>query len=382
MRPYQQCVNCLLDTNDDPYIQFDEHGVCNHCRRCQNILQSLPKDEEAEKILNENVERIKREGKGKKYDVIVGVSGGTDSTYLAYLTKKLGLRALCVHFDNGWNSELAVKNIEQVVNKLGFDLYTYVVNWEEFRDIQRSFFKADVIDIELITDHAIIATLYQTAAKFGIKNIFIGTNHATENVLPEYWIHNKTDGINILDIHKKYGEIKKLKTYPYLTPWRKFKYKNLLKIKEFAPLNYVRYNKKEVIKILEEELGWRNYGGKHYESVFTRFYQGYILPKKFGVDKRKAHLSNLICSGQITKEEALEELKKPIYPPELEQQDYEFVIKKLGFTKEEFEEYLKRPRREHTEFKTERPIYEMYPILKPLKPAGDLLKKIFKNPNV
>jgi len=375
---YQQCSRCILDTNDDHEISFNSTGLCNHCLNYDKQEKELVfKGEAGVKKLAATVEEIKNAGKGKDYDCILGVSGGVDSTYLAYKAKELGLRTLCVHFDNGWNSELAIKNIENIINKLDFDLETYVVNWKEFKDIQLAYFKADVIDIEAITDHAITGTIYKLAAKYGIKYILTGNNIATELVLPSNWIFHKTDAVNIKGIHKKYGTIQ-LNNYPFFDAKAKHYYKMVKGIKTADLLNYMPYIKSEVKGIIIKELEWRDYGGKHYESVFTRFYQGYILPNKFGVDKRKAHLSNLICSGQISKEHALEEIKTPIYPQELFETDKEFVLKKLGFSNEEFEDYMKRPRREHTEFRTEQSLYNNYPILKPFKPVGDLLKRFFK----
>ena len=375
---YQQCTRCILDTNDDPEISFNTQGLCNHCQNYDKTAHDqLFTGADGEKKLAETVSEIKISGKGKKYDCILGVSGGVDSTYLAFKAKQLGLRTLCVHFDNGWNSELAVKNIENIITKLNFDLETYVINWKEFKDIQLAYFKADVIDIEAITDHAISGTIYKLAAKYSIKYILTGNNIATELVLPSNWIFHKADAANIKDIHKKYGTIK-LQTFPFFDAKAKNYFKMVKGIKTVDLLNFVPYIKTEVKELIKKELGWRDYGGKHYESVFTRFYQGYILPNKFGIDKRKAHLSNLICSGQLTKEQAIEETKEPIYPQELFETDKEFVLKKLGFTTEEFEAYINRPRREHTEFKTEQSLYHNYPYLKPFRPIGNLIKKIFK----
>ncbi len=378
MSEYQQCTRCVLDTNDDPFIIFNHEGLCNHCQDYDKKEKEFVfKGTEGEKKLVETVEQVKKAGKGNAYDCILGVSGGVDSTYLAYKAKELGLRTLCVHFDNGWNSELAVKNIDNIISRLDFDLETYVVNWKEFKDIQLAYFKADVIDIEAITDHAITGTIYKLAAQYGIKYMLTGNNIATELVLPSYWIFHKADAVNIKDIHSKYGTIK-LNNYPFFDAKAKHYYQMIKGIKTVDLLNYMPYLKSEVKEVITKELGWRDYGGKHYESVFTRFYQGYILPVKFGVDKRKAHFSNLICSGQTTKNEALEELNKPIYPEDVFETDKKFVLKKLGFSEEEFDSYLKRPRREHTEFRTEQSIYNNYPFLKPLKPIGNLIKKILK----
>lgn len=347
---YNQCSRCILDTNDDPSIKFDDQGVCNHCHEYDNVASQYSfSDEERKRKLDEIITEIKENGKQKKYDCILGVSGGVDSTYLAYLAKQYDLRPLVVHFDNGWNSELAVKNIENILNKLGFDLYTYVVDWEEFKDLQLSYIKASVIDWEVPTDHGFIALLKDLSNKYNIQYVLSGHNIATEAVLPKNMRWNKLDVANIKAIHKKYGTIK-LKTFPLLGFYKNLYYFFTNKAKWISLLNYVNYNKKEVKEFIQKELEWIDYGGKHYESIFTRFYQGYVLPEKFKVDKRKAHLSNLVCSGQITREEALEEIKKPPYDTVQLKIDKEFVIKKLDLTDQQFEEYMKQPNRSHLEF--------------------------------
>jgi N-acetyl sugar amidotransferase len=352
------CSKCILDTNDDPDIVFDIDGVCNHCKLYEDILHHrIFHGQEGKEKLKQLVDKIKKDGAGKEYDTIVGISGGVDSTYVAYLSKQLGLRPLLVHCDNGWNSELAVNNIENIVQRLNFDLYTYVINWEEFRDIQLSFLQASVVDIELITDHAITATLYRLASKYKIKHILQGVNITTEGLLPASWVHNKLDYLNIKDIHRRFGKVK-LKTFPHLTLWDIFYYSKIWKVDFIPVLNYIDYNKAEAKQTIMKELGWRDYGGKHYESVFTRFYQAYILPQKFGIDKRKSHLSTLICSGQITQEEALEEMKKPIYDAVKLEEDKEYVIKKFGLTTESFDKLMKTPIVQHTEYHSMMNIYK------------------------
>lgn len=360
----QICTNCVMDSHDDKLITFDSKGVCCHC---QKYYKEEPlfvfKGKEGELKLAETIEKIKEDGKGKQYDVIMGLSGGVDSTYLALKCKEWGIRPLAVHFDNGWNSELAVKNIENIVRKLSLDLYTYVINWEEFRDLQIAYFKASVIDIEVPTDHAIFAAMYKLAGQNNIKYVMSGNNFVTESFLPESWIHNKFDEVNIKNIHKKYGTIP-LTTFPFMDSKVRRYYIDIKGIKRVTPLNYLPYDKAKVKKEIQEKLDWKDYGGKHYESIFTRFYQGYILPTKFGVDKRKAHLSNLICSKQITKTEALEELKKPCYDNDQMLEDKEFVLKKLGFTEEYFDELMKMPPQDWKIFGEETPLYKRFPILK------------------
>lgn len=351
---YQICSKCIMDTTD-PDIEFDKNGVCNHCRQYIQIarLKLFPCIERT-KRREEIVTKIKKSGNGKKYDCIIGLSGGVDSSYLAYVTWQLGLRPLVVHLDNGWNSELSSRNVENIVNKLDFDLYTYVINWEEFRDLQRSFLKASVLDIEMLTDHAINALLYQQAQKRKIKYILTGTNVVTESVLPRSWNARKSDLKNIKAIHKKLGTIK-IRTFPQASTFKiLFYYSYFRRIKRISLLNYIDYNKKKAIEILEKELGWKCYIGKHGESIFTKFYQGYILPKKFKIDKRRAHYSNLINSGQMTREEALKSINEEPYDINESKVDKEYVIKKLGFTEEEFEEIMKCPIKSHYDYPSDR----------------------------
>jgi N-acetyl sugar amidotransferase len=374
-RGYQQCTKCILDTNDDPDLHFDKNGVCNHCYYFDEQKKLLVKEgPEGEAMLNQTVSTIKAYGVNKKYDCLIGISGGVDSSYVAYLAHQKGLRALCVHFDNGWNSEMAVMNIENIVSKLGFDLYTYVINWEEFRDLQLAYLKASVVDIEALTDHAIYGTMFKIAKENSIKYVIGGNNVATEGILPYHWTHNKKDYINIRSIHKQYGQLN-LKTYPFLDRKMKRFIKNS-GVEFVNYLNWVPYIKEDIKQILIKELGWRDYGGKHYESVWTRFYQGYILPTKFHIDKRKAHLSTLICSGQITKGEALAELALPPYDPAILRTDKEFVLKKLGLQLAEFESIMQQPVRSHAEFDTEGSFFNYYPALKPFKPIWESFKNI------
>ena len=373
---FQQCTKTVMDNIADPYISFDKKGICNYYYEYfEKEKKHVKKGEEGAAFFNTKIAAIKADGKDKQYDCILGLSGGVDSSYLAYLAKKEGLRPLIVHFDNGWNSELAVKNIENIVSILGFDLYTYVINWEEFRDLQIAYLKASVIDIEAITDHAIKATLFKLAAKHKINYFLSGFNIVTEAILPSAWIFNKSDAVNIKSIHKKFGTIP-LKTFPFLTAFHKRYYSVALKIESVPLLNYIDYNKEKVKEVLIKELNWKDYGGKHYESVWTRFYQGYILPEKFKVDKRKAHLSTLICSGQITREQALEELNQPIYDAEQLIIDKEFVLKKLDLDEITFNQLMQLSPCPHTHFETEAYSYfDKYPIFKPLKGIYSLLKK-------
>ena len=338
---YRICKKTVMDTIADPDISFDEIGVCNYVKEhAEKVRLRVPAEDLAERLVREKVDIIKKEGRGKEYDSIVGVSGGVDSTYTAYISRKFGLRPLAVHVDNGWNSELAVGNIEKVLRKLDIDLVTKVLDWDEFKDIQLSFLKASVPDGEIPTDHAIYAVLYKTAAEFNIRYILMGSNMRTEGIMPKSWASGHLDWKYIRGVHKKFGR-ERLKTFPKITLKDLAYYIFLRGIKKFAILDYVPYSKKEAMSVLLNELGWLDYGGKHFESVYTRFFQGYILPEKFNIDKRKCHLSNLIISGDITRKEALEELKKPPYGDEkMLKEDMKFVIKKFGLTEDDFDSIM------------------------------------------
>lgn len=332
------CNRCVMDASV-PDIEFDLDGTCNYCKEHEMKVSLTPFHRGgAEEMLRELVDKLKTEKNGQ-YDSIVGLSGGVDSSYVAYQAVKLGLRPLVVHFDNGWNSELAVKNIENIVKTLNLDLITFVIDWPEFKDIQRSFFKANVIDIEMVTDHAIFAAMYQIANKHKIRYILSGTNAATESIMPAAWQHFKFDLRNLRAIQNRFGNLP-IKRYPTLSVWEMAWNHYVRGAQSISLLNYLPYRKDEAMSTLKDQLGWMYYGGKHYESTFTKFYQAYILPQKFGVDKRRIHLSDLIMNGEITREYAIEELIKEPYDFQQLEQDKDYVIKKLGFTKEEFEDYM------------------------------------------
>ena len=347
----QVCTRTVMDTTD-PDITFDEDAVCNYWHEYQALKAKLPDPAERARQLAETVEHIKAAGRDKPYDCLIGLSGGVDSSYLAHEAKRLGLRPLAVHFDNGWNSELAVSNIEQLVTRLGYPLETFVMDWDEFRDLQRAYFKASVVDLEVPTDHMIMGALYRTAARHDIKIILSGVNLATEWLLPATWYYRKGDLANMKAIHRRFGE-RPLRKLPALGVWQLAWYGQVRGIESVALLDLVEYNKAAAKALLMSEFGWRDYGGKHYESIFTRFYQGYVLPRKFGIDKRKAHLSTLILSGQISREEALRELQQPTYDEDLQREDKDYVARKLGFTPQEFETVLTQPNRRHEEYGTD-----------------------------
>lgn len=371
-RAYQQCSLSVLDTISDPNIEFDSEGICQYYHDYKIAeKEGVFLGEEGEKKLQANFDKIKSEGKNKKYDSILGLSGGVDSTFLCYLAKEQGLNPLIVHFDNGWNSELAQHNIESTVKKCGFELYTYVVNWQHFRELQLSYLKASVVDIEVLTDQGFMAVLYSLARKYKIKYVLAGMNIVTEHVLPRHWIYSKRDIINIKSIQNTFGNqtFKSLDTYPVLSYANEKYCKHVLKMEVVSPLNYIEYEYDNIKDLIKRELDWRDYGGKHYESIWTRFYQGYILPKKFNIDKRKAHLSNLIFSGQITKEQALQILSNSTYPDmKLLEEDLEYVSKKFNLSTQEFEKLMNEPRREHREFEYDKGFWGKYPFLKFLKP--------------
>lgn len=376
---YQRCTRCVLEASPLSGLKFDENGVCNNCNNFDLFVKkNRVFDWDLNKIkLEEKVNEIKKAGKKNKYDCILGISGGVDSTYLAYLSRELGLRPLVVHFDNGWNSELSVQNIHNIVKKLDLNLFTYVIDWNEFRDLQLAYLKASVVDIEVPTDHFIYATLQEVANKNNIKYILDGNNIATE-----YWGGSMTWGfakldlVNLQNIHKKFGTIP-LKKYPKLGIYQRYYYQNVRGISSAYLINYVPYIKKDILKLIEKELGWRDPGGKHYESIFTRFYQGYILPRKFGIDKRLYHYSNLIWTDQMTREEALAKIAEPTYPLELQMQDKEFVSKKFGLTEIEFENIMNLPVVKHETFGTDKELDKQYYYFKKIAdPAVRILKRL------
>ena len=355
MVSYQVCSRCVMDTTAG-VISFDEAGVCNYCSA---FLERLEKDRStAAKELSHRsdfIARVKAFGRGRKYDCIVGVSGGVDSSYALFLAAKSGLRPLAVHLDNGWNTELAVHNISSLVTRLGVDLHTHVIDWQENRDLQLSFFKANVVDIEMLVDNALQALNYQQAARYGLKYILAGSNVSTEGLpMPPQWNHFKLDARNIRRIHRKFGTVP-IRTHPLISTAKYVWYEYARGIKWVPFLNFFPYNKFEALNTLQKEVGYKPYPYKHYESTFTRFYQAYILPRKFGFDKRRVHLSALVASGQIPRDQALSALEQSPYPDsEQEKQDRAYVIKKLGFSEAVFEQYLKTPGVPHEYYGSEK----------------------------
>ncbi|MDB2416010.1 N-acetyl sugar amidotransferase [Pseudomonadales bacterium] len=340
--PHQECIRCVMDTSD-PLIVFDEVGVCNYCTSYDEYVSTLGSMEEREKKIESLTSLLRRSGEGKEYDCILGLSGGVDSSYLCwFVVKKLNLRPLVVHIDAGWNSELAVNNIHNLVRKLEVDLHTLVIDWTEISDIQKAYFRSGVANLDVAQDHAFLANLYKEASKFGISNILSGGNMQTESVLPTSWGYDASDGRSLLAIHKRFGD-KKLKSYCTLSAWDStLRYPIIKKMQTHRPLEWINYNKEDAKRLLISELGWRDYGGKHYESVFTKFFQAYYLPEKFGYDKRRAHLSSLVLSGQLSREDAVNELKEELYSSNELEVDKRFWMKKLGITQEEFDDVMKK----------------------------------------
>lgn len=338
---------------------FDSEGRCNYCTDMLIRLGSYQASDpvELERRLKSFTATIREAGKGKRYDCIVGVSGGADSAYALYLARQHDLRPLAVHMDNGWNSELAVNNIENLVRKLGVDLYTHVVDWREYRALQNAFFDADVIDVELLYDNAMLAVNYKMAERYGVKYMLSGSNTTTEGMrVPPNYNWNKFDRKNIHAIARRKGvSVRSLPTIGVL----RFAWDRMVRGIRWVPfLDYIEYDKKRCLDLLVKEIGYRPYPYKHYESIFTRFYQGYILPMKFGIDKRRMHFSSLICSGQMTREQAKELLDHSPYPdPDDLQVDIEYFLKKMNWTEQELDGYLKRPARRHDEFPSEAALY-------------------------
>lgn len=331
-----------MDTSD-PLIEFDAAGICSHCHSYRTTVFQLPRfqansDERLTDVVSKT--RIRKVG---KYDCVIGVSGGVDSTYLAYYVKQvLGLNPLAVHLDNGWNSELAVANIERMLAALNVDLHTEILDWREFSDLQLAFLKASTPDSEIPTDHAILSVLYQIANSKGIPTVFLGVNLVTESIHPRMWSYGHQDWIYIKALQRRFGSVR-LRYFPHTSMWKYFYLFRIKKLQVVRLYDYVAFDRADVEALISRELGWRPYGGKHYESIYTRFFQGYLLPTKFGFDKRRAHLSSLVCAGQMTRDEALRALQKPALDPAEEQPLLDYVAKKLRIARSELDAICQAP---------------------------------------
>jgi len=358
------CTRCVSDTTMSE-ITFDENGVCNFCKLHDRFVEMYPLGEMGEQRINELIMQIKKDGNGKKYDCIIGLSGGADSTYLLYWAVQHGLRPLAVSFDNGWNTEIAVQNIKRATDILKVELHTIIADWEEMKDLQRAFLLASVSDADAPTDYAIYSILHTEAIKAGVKYSLNGHSFRAEGTVPKSWSY--FDGRYVRSVHKRYGSKKKIKSFPLMSLSQYIYYTTIKRIRDIRVFDYIEYNKLEAKKIISKELGWQDYGGHHHENIFTRFFQSYYLPKKFGIDKRKVEYSALIRSGLMTREEALKDLSHP-YP--YKQEDVEFVIKKLGFSQTEWEQIMQAPRKTFKDFPT------YYSIIKktqfPLKIAAQM----------
>lgn len=346
---YQICTRCVMDTTD-PGITFNEKGECNLCteflsKRAKHNYHGAESDASFQRIITE----MKEAGKGKEYDCVVGLSGGVDSSYAAYLCKKNGLRVLAMHVDNGWNSEEAVLNIKNIARKLEIDYESYVLDWEEFKDLQLSFLKASVPEAETPTDIALLGAIHKVALKYNVKYIISGGNFATEGILPKYWHYNAKDNRYLEYIQNKFGNVK-IKNFPLFGFTKEIYYKLIKKTKIIYILNYVPYSKNDTIELLKKELDWRYYGGKHYESLYTGFIQSYYLYKKFGIDYRRATLATQICTGEVVRDEALKELAILPYKEEKMQREKEYIAKKLGISVVEFDKIIDLPPKWYTDY--------------------------------
>jgi len=359
-KKYQVCANCVMDTTDSK-ITFDDRGFCDHCNNFyKKILPNWNTDSLGKKELEEIVKKIKREGEGKDFDCIIGMSGGIDSSFLVYHAKELGLRPLVFHVDAGWNSQQAVNNIEVLVDKLGLDLYTDVIDWEEMKDLQLAFFKAGVPHIDTPQDHAFFATMYKFAEQHKVRYILTGANYSTECIRnPVEWMYYQSDLVQLKDIHKKFGK-RPLKKFPMTSILRHKVYLRYIKgIQVVTPLNYIPYNKQEAMKLLAEKFGWQPYPQKHFESRFTKFYEGYWLPKKFGYDTRKVQFSSLILTKQMTRGEALEKLSNPAWDESTIKQDFEYIATKLDISVDELKSYFDAPNKSYKDYKTQENVYRL-----------------------
>lgn len=346
----RMCSRCVMDETD-PEIVFDADGVCNHCILFDSVTRAYwHPNEQGSRLLARNLEKIKDAGAGKEYDCILGLSGGVDSSYLALKVHEWGLRPLVVHVDAGWNSELAVANIEAIVKHCGFDLHTHVVDWEEMRDLHLAYLRAGIANQDVPQDHVFFASLYHFATRNRIHYILSGGNLATEGIFPSAWHGSAMDARNLKAIHRQFGK-RRLRTYSTIGFLRYYLWYPLVRgVRTVRPLNYIPYDKAQAVAELEQKVGWRSYGRKHGESLFTKLFQNYYLPTKFGYDKRKPHLSSLIVSGQMTREEALAKLQEPLYDPIERETDIAYFCRKLRITREQFDGFVAAPSRHYSEF--------------------------------
>lgn len=346
----------------DSAITFDKNGVCDHCRNFyRKTLPHWHQDNTGWDSLQKIVSKIKRTGEGKEFDCIVGMSGGVDSSYLTYIAKeKLGLRPLVFHVDGGWNSQEAVNNIEAIVDKLGLDLYTEVIDWEEMKDLQLAFIKSGVSHIDTPQDHAFFATMYQFALKYKVNYILTGANFSTECVRnPVEWMYYQSDSIQIKDIHSRFGSKPLVNFQLTNILWHKLYLPYIKQIKVVSPLNYIPYRKQDAVQFLTQNFGWQAYPQKHFESRFTKFYEGYWLQKKFGFDTRKVQYSSLILTKQMSRETALKKLESLPYDENMISHDFQYIATKLGISVDELQSYLEAPNKSYKDYKSQASIYAL-----------------------
>lgn len=357
----QVCTNCVMDTSDQAIV-FDEKGVCDHCNTFYTRVQPhWHTDERGKAELDRMVDTIRKAGKGKDYDCIIGMSGGIDSSYLVYAAKEImGLRPLVFHVDAGWNSQIAVNNIERLVDGLGLDLFTEVIDWEEMKGLQRAFFLSGVPHIDTPQDHAFFAVMYKFATRNGVKHILTGANYSTECIRnPMEWMYFQSDSRQIRDIHRQFGE-RPLRNFPLTSIlWHKVWLPYVRGIKVLRPLNSIPYIKAEARQLLMDRFGWQPYPQKHFESRFTRFYESYWLYERFGYDVRKVQFSSLIITGQMTRDEALSELQKLPYDPATIGQEIEFVANKLDVTVDDLMGYMALPKKTFRDYRNQQEIYRL-----------------------
>lgn len=368
-----ECQRCVMDISA-PDISFDAQGKCNFCTEYLATVSQLRQTKiPNESALEQLVRDIKNRGTGKRYDCIVGISGGVDSSWVLVKAVELGLRPLAVHMDNGWNSNLSVSNISNLIEALDVDLFTYVIDWDEYRGLMEAFFKADVVDVELLYDNALHEVCFREARKYGLRYVLSGENFSTEGIkMPKGWaMDNKWDGRNIRRIASRFGA--KIVSFPLFTTTKWLRYRFLFRIQWVPLLNFIEFKKESALATLESRYGYVRYAYKHYESVFTRFYQGYILPQKFGIDKRRIHLSTLVVSGQMTRAEALEDLKKsPLVSERDLAVDLKFFLKKMNWNESDLEGYINRPRVEHESYGSDRVRAILLPLVQLLRALAKL----------
>ncbi|RKM57891.1 N-acetyl sugar amidotransferase [Butyrivibrio sp. CB08] len=363
---YQICTRCIMDNKSDPLITFDNNGVCNHCRDFDSVVDKLPKtDQEKEIAFNSIIQEIKEHGKGKEFDCVLGISGGVDSAYLAYIAKKAGLRILATHVDAGWNTDVAVENIKKLCKALDIELHTIVVDWTTIKELQRAYMFSGLPNLDVVQDHAFLAGTYKFARKYGIDYMLNGSNYQTEGILPSNYGYAAIDYKNIKDVYKKCGRGKvSLRKYPKMSLFT-YSLTYLGKTKRVNLLNYVPYSKKMAIEVLHNEFDWNYYGGKHFESRFTKFFQSYYLPKKFRYEKKRAHISSLIVGGEISREEGLREMSDDSAYTEVQMlEDRDYILKKLDISIDEWNALMAAPNKTEDDYKNNKKLMKLMQSVK------------------